>query len=299
MAVSLPDISSVRAGAGPERAPLIRSRAVKRLLGDRSTMIAAAFLLFVCLTAAIGPFLARDPNTQVLVDRNLGPSSEYWLGTDRLGRDVLARLINGARVSLVGAVLAVGVGLAIGVPLGLIAGYGRRFVDASFNAVSDTILSIPPFLLAMVIVGIRGPGLANAMFAVGIVLAPRFFRVARAQTKIVREETYVEAERAVGCPWGRLLWRHLLPNVSGPIVVQISFALGVAIVVEASLSFLGLGVQAPTASWGSMAQDAFQAIQTSTWQLYPPAVLMSLTILAMSVLGDGLRDAFGREQGTK
>lgn len=270
---------------------------MRRLLTDRAAIAAAIFLVLIVLVAVLGPRFTLDPNAQILADRNIGPSAEHWLGTDRLGRDLLARLIVGAQVSLFGASLAVGVALTIGVPLGLIAGYVHKRVDTALNAVSDTVLSIPPLLLAMVIVGIRGPGLTNAMLAVGLVLAPRFFRVTRTQTKIVRQEVYIEAERAVGCPMPRILWRHVLPNVSGPILVQISFALGMAIVVEASLSFLGLGVQAPTASWGSMAQDAFQAIQSSTWQLYPPAIVMCLTILAMSLLGDGLRDALGRGQG--
>lgn len=288
----LPTASAAR----PNR---VRSRTMRRLLADRAAIVAALFLLLVVAGAIVGPWFTVDPNAQVLADRNLGPSSAHWLGTDRLGRDLLARLVIGARASVFGSALAVGVGLAVGVPLGLIAGYVHRRIDAALNAVSDTVLSIPPLLLAMVIVGIRGPGLANAMFAVGLLLAPRFFRVTRVQTKIVRQETYIEAERAAGCPLPRLLWRHLLPNVGSPILVQISFALGMAIVVEASLSFLGLGVQAPTASWGSMAQDAFQSIQSSTWQLYPPAIVICLTILAMSVLGDGLRDAFGRGQGRK
>lgn len=297
MTDSPPVTRSAPSGVRARWRPQVRSRTARRLLADRAAIAAAAFVVLIIVVALIGPWFTLDPNAQVLADRNLGPSTAHWLGTDRFGRDLLARLIVGARVSLLGSALAVGVGLAIGVPLGLIAGYAYRRVDAALNGVSDTVLSIPPLLLAMVIVGIRGPGLANAMFAVGIVLAPRFFRVTRVQTKIVRQETYIEAERAAGCPLPRLLWRHVLPNVSGPILVQTSFALGVAIVVEASLSFLGLGVQAPTASWGSMTQDAFEAIHSSTWQLYPPSVLMCLTILAMSVLGDGLRDAFGRGKG--
>jgi peptide/nickel transport system permease protein len=287
-------------GPAPARAaarPKVRSRTLHRLLGDRAAIAAALFLVLMVLVAVVGPHLTLDPNLQTLADRNQGPSAQHLLGTDRFGRDLLARLVVGAQVSLLGASLAVGVALVVGVPLGLVAGYAHERVDTALNSVSDTVLSIPPLLLAMVIVGIRGPGLTNAMIAVGIVLSPRFFRVTRTQTRIARRELYIEAERAAGCPVPRILWRHVLPNVSGPILVQISFALGMAIVVEASLSFLGLGVQAPTASWGSMAQDAFQAIQSSTWQLYPPAAVMCLTILAMSVLGDGLRDALGRGQG--
>ncbi|WP_063045159.1 ABC transporter permease [Nocardia pseudovaccinii] len=294
---SPPATHSALARVNSVRHTHIRSRTMRRLLADRTAIAAAIFLVLIVVITFIGPWFTLDPNAQVLADRNLGPSSQHWLGTDRLGRDLLARLIVGAQASVFGSALAVGVGLAVGVPLGLIAGYAHRRIDAALNAVSDTVLSIPPLLLAMVIVGIRGPGLANAMFAVGILLVPRFFRVTRVQTRIVREQTYIEAERAAGCPLPRLLWRHVLPNVGDPILVQISFALGMAIVVEASLSFLGLGVKAPTASWGSMAQDAFQAIQSSTWQLYPPAVVICLTILAMSIFGDGLRDALGRGHG--
>jgi len=188
------------------------------------------------------------------------------------------------------------VAVVLGLPLGLIAGYIGKVVDVTANAVADAIMSIPPILLAVVIVGVRGPGLTNAMVAVGIILAPRFYRIARAAAYSVRHEAYVESSRAAGCSTTRILLRHVLPNTSGPLLVQVSFTIGIAVVAEASLSFLGLGVQDPEASLGSMVQSAGDNVTTSVWPLLPPSVVITAIILAFSVLGDGIRDALGRDR---
>jgi peptide/nickel transport system permease protein len=158
------------------------------------------------------------------------------------------------------------------------------------------LLALPPLILAMAIVGILGPGLTNAMIAVGITLTPRFLRVARAAAISVREETYVEAARATGCSSTRILFRHALPNSAGPLLVQVTFALGLVVIAEASLSFLGLGARPPTASWGSMVRDAYDNIYDSKFQLLAPSIMIVLTILAFSILGDALRDALGRQR---
>jgi peptide/nickel transport system permease protein len=158
-------------------------------------------------------------------------------------------------------------------------------------------MSIPPLLLALVIVGILGPGLSNSMIAIGVIISPRFFRIARGAAQSAKSQPYVEAARSLGCSDSRLLWRHILPNSAGPLLVQTSFSIGLAVIAEASLSFLGMGVQQPTASWGSMVQDAFGQIHTSIFGLFAPSIMITLTILAFSLLGDSLRDLLGRERG--
>ena len=249
------------------------------------------------VVTALAPVLAPfDPAFQDLGARNQGPSAAHLLGTDDIGRDLLSRLLYGSRLTLLAAVEATVVAVVLGLPLGLIAGYVGKVVDVTANAVADAIMSIPPILLAVVIVGVRGPGLTNAMVAVGIILAPRFYRIARAAASSVRHEAYVESSRAVGCSTTRILLRHVLPNTSGPLLVQVSFTVGVAVVAEASLSFLGLGVQDPEASLGSMVQSAGDTVTTSVWPLLPPSVVITAIILAFSVLGDGIRDALGRDR---
>jgi peptide/nickel transport system permease protein len=189
---------------------------------------------------------------------------------------------------------ALGLAVVLGVPPGLLAGFTGRLLDGILSRIADVLLALPPLILALAITGILGPGLTNAMIAVGIVLAPRFFRVARAAAGSQRNETYVEATRAMGCSTTRILFRHVLPNSSGPLLVQVTFALGLVVIAEASLSFLGLGAAPPTASWGSMVRDGFNNVYVSTFQLIAPSVMITLTILAFSTLGDALRDALGR-----
>jgi peptide/nickel transport system permease protein len=273
-----------------------RSRVVARFRANRFAVAASIFLLALIVVAAIAPWLARyDPDAQHLVQRLESPSGRFWLGTDGLGRDIFSRLIYGTRISLVAATESLGIALVLGVPLGLLAGYRRGLLDRLVGTVADTMLSLPPLVIALAIIGVRGPGLTNAMVAVGIVLAPRFFRVARGAAMAVSGETYVEGCRSIGCTTWRVLSRHLLPNASGPLLVQISFSMGFVIVAEASLSFLGLGVQPPSASWGSMVQDASTHLYVTAWPLVPPSVTIALVIVALSVIGDGLRDALGRD----
>jgi peptide/nickel transport system permease protein len=279
--------------AGARRA--LRSPVARRLLANRAVVAGAVFLLVLVVLCLLAPLVARhDPADQHIVDRLQGPSTRYWLGTDGLGRDVFARLLYGGRVTLTAAVRGVGTAAVLGVPAGLIAGYAGRLPDRLLSWVADSLMSLPPLVLALTIIGIRGPGLANAMLAIGVVLSPRFFRVVRTSAMTIRQETYVEACLALGCAPTRILWRHVLPNASGPLLVQASFCVGYAVVAEASLSYLGLGVQDPTSSWGSMTRDAFQYISDSRWGVVPPSIAIAFTILASSLLGDGLRDAVSR-----
>jgi peptide/nickel transport system permease protein len=278
------------------RQGLGNNRTLRRLLRNRAAVVALGFVALLVAVALLSPLLVpHDPGRQELLDRLESPSGDHWLGTDSLGRDNLSRLLEGTRVTLWAALQAIGLAVVVGIPAGLVAGFVGRRVDGVLSWVADILLSLPPLLLALAIVGILGPGLTNAMVAIGIVFAPRFFRVARAAAQSVRHETYVEATRAMGCSTSRILFRHVLPNSSGPLLVQLTFALGLVVTAEASLSFLGLGAKPSTATWGSMVRDAFNNVYETSFPLIAPSVMIVLTILAFSVLGDALRDAMGRQ----
>ncbi|MET0448087.1 MAG: ABC transporter permease, partial [Aeromicrobium sp.] len=186
---------------------------------------------------------------------------------------------------------ALAIAVVVGIPLGVLAGSIGGTIDAVLSRIADALLSMPPLILALAIVGILGPGLTNAMIAVGVILTPSMFRVSRSAATSVSSELYIEGCRAAGCNRRRLLGRHVLPNASSPMLVQVTFAAGIVIIAEASLSFLGLGVQPPDSSWGTMLNDAFRNINQSPWFMFAPAMMIALTILAFSTLGDGLRDA--------
>lgn len=265
---------------------------MRQLLANRAATLAAAFIAFLVFVALFAPWLTtHDPNKQVLMDQLQGPSSEHWLGTDTYGRDVFSRLVASTRVTLLAIAQGLALATGLGVPLGLLAGYTGGVVDGLLSRVSDAVMALPSLILAIAIVGILGPGLTNAMIALGIVLAPPQFRLARGAAQSVSSETYIEACRAMGCSSWRILWRHVLPNASSPLLVQVTFAAGVIVIAEASLSFLGLGVQSPDSSWGTMLRDAFDNINKSPWFIVGPALMVGLTILSFSTFGDGLRDA--------
>ncbi|QFG25294.1 ABC transporter permease [Actinomadura sp. WMMB 499] len=293
-----PDKAPPGTGGPPARRPRGRGggRTARRLLRSPVAVAAAAFIALLALVALLSPFITpHDPARQDLMQLLRPPSAEHWLGTDSLGRDNLSRLIEGTRVTVLAAVQAIALAVVLGFPAGLLAGFVGRRLDTVLNWISDVLLSLPSLILALAIVGILGPGLTNAMIAVGITLAPRFFRVARGAAYSVRNETYVEACVALGFSTPRILFRHVLPNASGPLLVQTTFALGLIVTAEASLSFLGLGARPPTASWGSMLRDAFDNIYHSAFPLFAPSLMIVLTILAFSALGDALRDALGRQ----
>jgi peptide/nickel transport system permease protein len=271
-----------------------RRRLWRRFAANRFAIVALVFLVLLVLVAILAPVLApQDPNEQELIARLEGPGADHWLGADDFGRDQLSRLMYGARVSLTAALIAVAVGSVVGVPLGMLAGYRRGFVDAVLSRINDALMSVPALVLALTVVAALGRGLTNAMIAVGIIFIPRFFRIARAATQDVRHETFIEASQALGCSSARTLWRHVFPNVLSPLAVQISLGLGAAVTAEASLSFLGLGVEAPTASWGSMLNTAVSNISGGSHLVYAPGAIIALTVLALTLVGDGLRDALG------
>lgn len=271
----------------------IRSRTLRQVLRHKLIVAALVFLLFLIAVAVASPWLApKDPDVQQLANRLQSPDGEHLLGTDSFGRDTLSRLLVASRVTLIAAAQGLGLAIVAGIPLGLLAGYVGSWIDAVLSRIADGLLALPPLILALAIIGILGPGLTNAMIAIGLVLSPRFFRVARSAAESVTHEGYIEAARADGCsPW-RVLARHVLPNASGPLLVQASFGVGLVITAEAGLSFLGLGVQPPQSSWGSMIREGFDVVYEDTFMLIPPTVMVVVTILAMFLLGDGLRDAF-------
>ncbi len=268
----------------------------RRFLRQRAAVVALAFVLFLVFVAVFAPWVAPfDPLSQDLRNTLQGPSTGHWLGTDELGRDVLSRIIFGSRVSLLAAVQAVVLALVLGVPPGLIAGFFGGWIDTIISRLTDTLMSFPPLLLAIAIVGVFGPNLRNAMIAVGVIFAPRFIRLTRAAVMAVREETFIEASRSIGTPTFRVLRTRILPNVLSPLVVQTSLSLGFAMLAEAGLSFLGLGVQPPEASWGAMVGRAYRFLNQSPTLVIFPGLAIVFAVLAFNVLGDGLRDSVGRE----
>jgi peptide/nickel transport system permease protein len=243
--------------------------------------------------AWLAPF---DPDRQDLLSPLEGPSKEHWLGTDTLGRDVLSRLIYGTRTSLIGGGIAVGVAFGLGVPMGLIAGYKGKSAEKSLSFFSNSLLSVPGLVLAIAVVTSLGAGLISAMLAVGLVMMPRFYHLARVATHDLRNELFIRASESIGCRPRRILFSHIMPNAMPPIVVQVTFALGTAILAEASLSFLGLGVRPPTASWGSMLANAATRLD-KTYLIWGPGIALTLTVLAFAMIGDAIRDSLGVGRG--
>jgi len=269
---------------------------VRRLRRQRVAFTAFLIVLFLVVVAIFGGYLAPyDPLQQDLRNVFAGPSTSHWFGTDEVGRDVLSRMIAGTRVSLTAAVLAVGTALGLGVVPGLLAGFFGGWIDVVVSRVTDALMSFPPLLLAVAIVGILGPGLGNAMFGVGAIFAPRFVRLTRGSVLAVKQETYVEASRSIGTPITRIIRTRILPNILSPLIVQTSVLLGLAMLAEASLSFLGLGVQPPEASWGAMVGRATRHLNRSPTLVMFPGAAIVIAVLAFSLLGDGIRDSFGRE----
>jgi ABC-type dipeptide/oligopeptide/nickel transport system permease subunit len=286
------------ATAEPAAAPLPRRGEVFRRYLHNPVSVAAAIVIVVLVVLALfAPWIApKDPNAQTLVDRLHHPGHKYLLGADEFGRDQLSRLIYGARVSLTAAVEAVAIAFFGGVPLGLIAGYYGGWLDAVLGRANDAIMSVPFLLLAFTIVAVIGFGLGNAMLAVGIAFIPQFFRIARSSTQAVRQEDFIEATIALGATPRMTLWRHVLPNALSPLAVHTSVVLGVAVSAEASLSFLGLGAAPPTASWGAMLKSAMGFMDPAPFLVYAPGIMIAITVLCFTLVGDGLRQALGTRQ---
>src|SRR5262252_320826 len=259
-------------------------RAVRRLVKRRGAMVGAVVVLFFVLVAVAAPLIAPyEPVATSWSAVRKPPSLEHWFGTDEIGRDVLSRVIFGARASLLAGVVSVCISLACGVPIGLLSGYVGGFLDA--------LLACPFLILAIALAAFLGPSLTNAMIAIGISAMPAFIRLTRAQVLNAKVEDYVEAARAVGNPHRRIVLRHILPNIVAPIMVQATLAIAAAIIAEASLSFLGLGQQPPAPSWGSMLNTAKNFLDQAPWMAMWPGAAIFSVVLAFNLFGDGLRDA--------
>ena len=259
---------------------------------DVRAALAIAYLALLVLVAVAAPWLSPySPTAQNVNDMLAQPSAAHWLGTDDLGRDILSRLIHGAPATIYASFLAVGVAILLGVPVGLAAGYFGGWIDDVISRTIDTLLSFPAIVLAIAVTGALGIGLTNGMIAVGIVFAPQLARLARARTLVVRHELYVDAARCFGASTPHILWRHVLPNAVQPVIVQVTLLLAAALLAEASLSFLGLGVQPPHPSWGAMLARAYQAMDVAPEQMYPPGLAILFTALAFNALGESLRVA--------
>jgi peptide/nickel transport system permease protein len=254
--------------------------------------LSLTFLLALIVISILGPWISPYSPIDQDFNATLAPiSPEHWLGADDLGRDTLSRLIYGGMASLYASFLAVAVAIVIGVPVGLLAGYMGGWIDEIISRIIDSFLSFPAIVLAIAVTGALGIGLTNGMISVGIVFAPQLARLVRARTLVVRHELYVDAARCFGVSTGRILWRHVLPNTIQPVIVQVTLLLAGALLAEASLSFLGLGIQPPDASWGAMLARAYQNMEIAPEQMYPPGLAILFTALAFNTLGESLRVA--------
>jgi peptide/nickel transport system permease protein len=267
-------------------------RALLRLLQRKGAVIGLIVIATFILLALFAPLVAPyDPIASSWSLVRKPPSLAHWFGTDELGRDVLSRVIYGARASLMAGVISVGIALAVGVPFGLLAGYRGGFVDGLISRITDAMLACPFLILAIALAAFLGPSLSNAMIAIGVSATPIFIRLTRGQVMNVKVEDYVEAARAVGNPPWRIVVVHILPNVMPALLVQATLSIAAAIIAEAALSFLGLGQQPPAPSWGSMLNSAQRFLTSAPWMALWPGLGIFLVVLSFNLVGDGLRDA--------
>lgn len=264
----------------------------RRLAQRRSALVGLAVVLFMVFVALFAPLLAPyDPAAQSWTAVRKAPSAAHWLGTDEAGRDLLSRIIWGARASLLAGLTSVGIAMAVGVPLGLAAGFLGGLVDGFISRLTDAMLACPFLILAIALAAFLGPSLTNAMLAIGITATPFFIRLTRGQVLSIKGEDYVEAARSLGNPTWRIAIRHVLPNILPQLMVQATLTIATAIIAEASMSFLGLGLQPPAPSWGSMLNSAQRFLGSAPWMALWPGIAIFATVLSFNLLGDGLRDA--------
>jgi peptide/nickel transport system permease protein len=269
--------------------PLITRRQLRR---NKGALLSFAFVVVLTAAAILAPALAPyDPLAVAVEEQLLPPSSKHWAGTDLFGRDIFSRLLFGARVSLLVGVVAVAIASVPGLILGLIAGYNGRWIDGLIMRVMDIMLAFPGILLALSIVALLGPGLSNAMIAVGIAGIPSYTRLVRSSVLVTKRKQFVRAALAVGCRSWRIVFRHILPNIYAPVLVLATLDMAWAILSASSLSFLGLGVQPPAPEWGAMLNEGRGYLRQAPWITAAPGLAIMLTVLSINLLGDGLRDA--------
>ena len=278
------DLLSPRA----RRRRLLRKRLARRPFALLGFAVAAIFILAAIFAPWVAPYSASATDFNAVLAK---PSWDHLLGTDELGRDILSRIIWGARASIQAGVLATCLAMAIGVPIGLVAGYYRGWIDPVISRVTDVVLAFPFLILAVGLAAIMGPSLLNATIALGVGAAPGFVRVARGETLALREEDYVRAAIANGAGDTTIIFRHIVPNMTSTLLVQATVTIPAAIIGEAVLSFLGLGVQPPTPSWGVMLADAQSYLSQAPRLAVYPGLAIFFCALAFNLLGDGLRDA--------
>jgi len=285
-------LSATGGGIAAETVETPAARAIRRFKRRKGALIALVVIAIFVAAAVLAPLISPyEPDLQIWSAVRKAPSAVHWFGTDDVGRDVLARVMYGARASLLAGVISVAIALAVGVPIGLIAGYLGGFVDALFGRITDALLACPFLILAIALAAFLGPSLGNAMIAIGITTTPIFIRLTRGQVMAVKVEDYVEAARAVGNPHWRIALVHILPNILPALLVQATLSIAAAIIAEAALSFLGLGQQPPAPSWGSMLNAAQRFLVNAPWMAIWPGLAIFLTVLSFNLVGDGLRDA--------
>ncbi len=267
-------------------------RALARARSNPTTTFGVTLTLLIVLGAVFAPWIAPfDPIDQNIIDRLSPPSGDYPLGTDQFGRDIFSRLLWGARISLMVSLGAIAAAMVVGGVIGMVSGYvGGRF-DLFVMQVMDVFLSFPSLILGLIVVALLGPDLINLVVAIALTAIAPFARIARAPTLVLKERAFIEAGRALGYSHVRILFAHILPNILSEVLVMGSLWMATAVRVEASLSFIGLGVRPPTATWGGMTRDGFENILDAPWLAIFPGLAIMLLVLGLNMIGDGLRDA--------
>ena len=266
---------------------------LRKLLEDRLAVLGLAIVLALLVCALFAPWLATHPDAVFEINpahRLRPPGGEYLLGTDRLGADIYSRLLFGARITIVIAVIAVGTAVAVGVPLGLVAGIRDGFISNLIMRTSDIFLAVPQIILAIAIAQTLGPSLPNVILALSATFWPWFTRLVYAETRAVRKETFIEATIALGASPARIIWLHILPNIVSPIIVRITLGMGFTILTAAALGFLGLGAPPPTPEWGRTIAESREYLPDAWWYAAAPGLAIFLVVLGFNMLGDGLRD---------
>lgn len=265
----------------------------KRLSRNKLAMVGLAIVIIMAVIAIFAPIISPyNPNDRIKEVSQKGPSLQHWFGTDILGRDIFSRVLFGTRISMLVGVVAVAISLAIGLFFGALSGFFGGLSDAFIMRIADIFFAFPYILGAIVIMTVMGPGVLNVFIAIGILGWSSVARLFRSSILSIKEKEYIEAARALGASNSRIIIKHILPNSFAPIIVYSTMNVGTAIIVEAALSFLGLGVQPPTPSWGKMLSESLGYINTSPWMMFFPGLAILITCLGFVLLGDGLRDAF-------
>jgi peptide/nickel transport system permease protein len=266
--------------------------ALKSLVRKTKGVVGGAVILILIAAAVLAPYISPyDPNEMHPHDKLQLPSSTYLLGTDMFGRDLLSRIVWGARMSVYVGIISVSIALLIGVPIGLVSGYCRGKIDEAIMRVMDALLSFPAILLALVMVTVLGVGVQNLMIAVGVVFTPQYARVARGTVLAIREKEFVQSALSVGDTHLRVLFGEIFPNCLAPLIVQSSIGFAYAVLYEAALSFLGLGIQPPTPAWGSMLAEARAYMEEAPWVTIVPGLAIMVAVMGFNLFGDALRDA--------